>query len=662
MASWKKRKKYDVEVIETTGEKIERKRIRLTKFLKRELIFTIVSILMVTTLIIGGSYAIFTNIQKAEKYNIVKTGTLQIAYDDTSSGLGNIINLNGAFPESDSEGQKREPYRFKITNTGSLTVQYKVKILDDINMIEEDDCEDNLLEKSKIKYSINGGTPVILDTMKEDYIVITGSLGPSKSAIYEVRMWIDDTAGNEVLGTHYHGKIVVEGIQGEGEPNVPKMDDAMIAVTYSEDQAAWVKASEKGNWYNYEEGRWANAVTVSSITRNSYKKAKVGTVINMDDIETMWVWIPRYSYTIGSMDGTSYYGKQEEYLESTPTKELPGEIDVKFVSPSTKEDGDAQYIVSEGISGWRTPDAFTFGDEELSGIWVGKFETSSSNPSATDGGGNVTTLDAMIKPNVTSWRGIQAANLAEVGRNVTKAGNRYGLGTTLDSHAMKNAEWASVAYLSQSKYGKLGNTAYTGANKEIYQNKSNQYITGCSYGAPSNGSTGCSYGAYGNPNDNSDYSYGCQYTYNALGSGTGASTTGTIYGIYDMSGGSWELLMANNNKYSGKNRELNSGYTGILFDQNTFVGKDWLEDKYYDFYSSNDVVLTCNEKPCYSHGLFEVAEWYENTYLIGGSSYPWMTRGGAFSTGIITTGIFQNNVHSGNGANNISFRLVLSAN
>ena len=129
----------------------------------------------------------------------------------------------------------------------------------------------------------------------------------------------------------------------------------------------------------------------------------------MDDIETMWVWIPRYSYSIGSEDGTNYYGKQGDYLDSSPTQVLPGEIDIKFVSTNTKDRGTARYVVSDGIqdNNYYTPDAFTFGDEELSGIWVGKFETSSSNPSAEYGGGNTTELDAMIKPNVTSWRYIK---------------------------------------------------------------------------------------------------------------------------------------------------------------------------------------------------------------------------------------------------------------
>jgi len=214
MAIWKNKTRHNIELIETEGEKIERKKLRLTKFLKREMIFTAISVLCVTILILGGSYAIFTNIEKASNYNVLVSGDLQIAYDDTSSGLGNIINLNGAYPESDTDGLKREPYKFKITNTGNQVVEYRIKMIDDLSMIEEDGCEEKLLSKNVIKYSINGGSPSLLSS-SVDGSVEGGSLGAGESVIYTVHMWIDENATNEVLGKHYHGKIVVEGLQGE---------------------------------------------------------------------------------------------------------------------------------------------------------------------------------------------------------------------------------------------------------------------------------------------------------------------------------------------------------------------------------------------------------------------------------------------------------------
>ena len=314
---------------------------------------------------------------------------------------------------------------------------------------------------------------------------------------------------------------------------------------------------------------------------------------------------------------------------STPTQALPGEIDVKFVSTSVKDRGTAKYIVDDGIqdNSWYTPDAFTFGDEELSGIWVGKFETSSSNPDATYGGGNTTSLDTMIKPNVTSWRNINVSNAFNVSLKMNDEGNRYWFSSDVDTHMMKNSEWAVVAYLSQSKYGKLGNRDYSGANKEIYQNKSNSFITGCSYGSPSNGNT----------------DYGCQYTYDVEINGTGASTTGTIYGVYDMSGGSWEYVMGNYNDVAGQ-----SGFTSMP------------EAKYYDRYTSDIASTACHGNQCISHALSETVGWYNDYHVMVNEERPWMLRGGSYPN-LESVGIF-NYDHtglSGNSSNNITFRLIL---
>ena len=493
--------------------------------------------------------------------------------------------------------------------------------------------------------SYNGENDILSN---EDGMVIE----QGASRIYRITITNTTNREQEVtfgsIGGLYNKKLTFPGDKRRIEILEPILDENMIRVIYNETTSTWEKAGSK-NWYDYDTGKWANAVTVTGASRSKYQSATSGTAIPMDDIETMWVWIPRYSYTIGSEDGISYYGKKGEYLSGVPTQALPGEIDIRFIPKSAKETGSGKYKIAEGVKNWRTPDGFTFGVEELSGIWVGKFETSSSGPTTTNGGGNVTNLDAMIKPNVTSWRGIQVANIAEVGRNVTKNGNRYGFSTNkLDSHAMKNSEWALASYLSQSRYGKLGNKNYSGANKEIYQNKSNEFITGCSYGVPSNGNT----------------DYGCQYTYEKSPKGTGASTTGTIYGIYDMSGGAWEYMMGDyapgGEKHSGMSTANHSGYTGLLGDGSTYTGKSWLEDKYYDFYTSDSPLTACKGKVCISQALNEIVGWYgDYTYMVTAQN-PWSVRGG-HCTDSSLAGVFYCSHINGSDYGNISFRLVLSA-
>ena len=517
-------------------------------------------------------------------------------------------------------------------DTGSIAADYEIFIEDDQDMINQEGCSNNQLSKDYIRYKLDTGNPANLSSIAgSNYRIATGTLDAGSSVSYTLYVWIREGVGNDVLNKHYHGKIVVEGENVTREENAPELDSGMIAVTYN--GSRWVKADANSkDWYDYSEQRWANAVTVTSASRSTYQSASVGTEISMDDIETMWVWIPRYSYTIGSEDGTNYYGKQGEFLDTTPTQELPGEIDIRFVDTSTKDRGTAKYIVSNGIedNSWYTPDAFTFGDTELSGIWVGKFETSSSNPNATDGGGNTTELDAMIKPNVTSWRNINVSNAFAVAQKMNDSGNRYGLTTTADTHMMKSSEWAVVAYLSQSRYGKLGNTNFNGANKEVYQNKSDSFITGCSYGSPSNANT----------------DYECQYTYDVEINGTGASTTGTIYGVYDMSGGSWEYVMGNYNDILG-----NSGFSSMP------------EAKYYNKYTASEINTACNGGECISQGLSEVAGWYNDYHTMIGDTSPWLLHGGSRSDNT-SAGVFHFGTtnYRGGAYSGHSFRLVISIN
>ncbi len=574
-------------------------------------------------LIVGGfSYALFTsNTERKGSLNIV---TGEIAATIESDGLDNKHSMIIKSGES-----KEIVITLKNENGRDAKFNFWYEVADGVNVSYDSTKDEPMGEEGEVIR--NNGVKTyrlkIANNTDKDEVIIFGSNG----GLYNKEL------------TFPSGKKIVEGI-------VPIVDTEanMIKVVWNESSSTWVKA-DNNNWYDYDFGKWANAVTVTSATRSKYQSATSGTAIPMNDIETMWVYIPRYSYTIGSQDGENYYGKKGVYLSSAPTQALPGEIDVKFIKKSEKELGSAQYKVAEKRSGWRTPDGFTFGTEEISGIWVGKFETSSSTPTATQGGGNVTNLDAMIKPNVTSWRGIKVANMAEVGINMTKNNNRYGFNSkVMDSHAMKDSEWALASYLSQSKYGKLGNRDYNGSNKEIYQNKSDGFITGCSYGTPSNG--------------NKDF--GCQYTYEKSPEGTGASTTGTIYGIYDMSGGAWEYTMGDyapgGEKHSGVNTTYHSGYTGLLQDGTKITGKSFLEDKYYDFYSSSDPLTACNGKVCTTHALNETAEWYGDYASLVVVQYPWSVRGGIFRNDSIA-GVFYYSRLAGNHDGSVSFRLVLSA-
>mgnify|MGYP002645476428 CR=1 FL=1 len=603
---------------------------------KRKNIILILVVVLLTLLIIGISYAWLRTVVEGNKNIQITVGEISIVLDDAST---NGINLVDAIPTYDSVGKTNEPYTFSLANESKIDLYYTLSLVDDEEALSSCSTTDGsackLLDPRDIRYELKLGNKTFTGSLSDSSIINYGVIGVDEIINGELRVWLNINATNEAMGKVFLGKLKafatqqIEGFdfqQGNDKINVPEMDNNMIAVKH--DGYNWVKTDVENGWYNYRMGIWANAITVKSSKLAEYQSAPVGTEINMDDVETMWVWIPRYSYTIASENGTVYYGKKGVYLSNSPTKTLPGEIDVKFVDKNTKDRGTAKYLATDVPNNWYTPDAFTFGNEELSGIWVGKFETSSSDPSIGNGGGNTTSLDPMIKPNVTSWRRISVSSIYQVGLKLSAVGNRYGFSENMNSHAMRNDEWGAVAYLSQSRYGKLGNENFKGANKEVYQNKSNSYITGCSYGAPSNGNT----------------DYGCQYTYDANINGTGASTTGTIYGVYDMSGGAWEYVMGNYNDVSG-----NSGFSNPLT----------IDSKYYNKYTNTDVSIACNGSECLSHGLSETSGWYNDSHsMVMIEGWPWLVRGGVYS--VDDAGVFGFYVAVGGAGVNSSFRLVMS--
>ncbi len=462
-------------------------------------------------------------------------------------------------------------------------------------------------------------------------------------------------------------------------PDPPELNGDMIPVYYeatSDITGTWKKAdvnNENNNWYDYSNQKWANAVTVTGTKRNYYKnEAPVGTDISMDDINTMWVWIPRYSYTIKSENGTEYYGKAS-FGNEKPTQALPGEIDVKFISKVT-ETGSAQYT-GDIPTNWRTNEAFDFGGEKKSGIWVGKFETTGSLSSNGQACVNETcdVSNITIKPGVASLRNQSVSSFFYAARSMQLHDtNMFGFAEEKgDLHMMKNDEWGAVAYLSQSKFGKYGNSNYKGKYKEIYQNKSSDFISGSSSGTISQSDTISTLYAY---NDMTNLGDGQGQA------GPGASTTGNIYGIYDMSGGTWEHVMGVLAYYeepypplSGNTTVSNSGFSGKIYQNNTYVEFknnvpiSFPEEKYYNLYKvsitkenmpTNSFLTNsnkaCNEWTCYGQALSETLGWYGDHTGFSYRSQPWLLRSGYYDydsdAGIFGSGATPGNTYTYGGS------------
>ena len=255
-----KRKK--IKITKENRNEFNFKEVALTKMAKRQLLITLFSILGVTIISLGSAYAIFTSVSKSADYNVIKVGTLNIDFGDSTS----TINLNGNYPMTDEEGLQLAPYKFTITNTGTLTADYEVFIQDDTNMISEDNCEGNQLNKDYIRYKLDEGTPTNLSSIAgSNYRIATGTLAPEESVTYTLYVWIREGVGNDVLNKHYHGKIVVNGLNSQGDP----VSDVVLenlgdkGSTFDDGTDTFITGEDPNNYIWYSGKLW-RAVSVNN--------------------------------------------------------------------------------------------------------------------------------------------------------------------------------------------------------------------------------------------------------------------------------------------------------------------------------------------------------------------------------------------------------------
>ena len=369
--------------------------------------------------------------------------------------------------------------------------------------------------------------------------------------------------------------------------NKPVLLDNMVAIKYENEK--WLVANTSQKWYDYDAKEWANAVVLNSgITKN------IGDEVTEEDVALWYVWIPRYKYTI--FNGNN--GSASAQLINVTFES--GTARTGTVTCSDNADGsETCSTITNGTSTYTHP-AFKFGNTELTGFWVGKFEVSGSTSAIT------------VKPNVTSLSDQTVSSFFTAIQNVKTT---YGINNA-DSHMMKNMEWGAVAYLKQSKYG-LGTT-------DIAANTNSNLYTG------------------GGTSD-------------AYKTNVAQSTTGNIYGVYDMSGGADEYVMGNMKNTSNEFYSSMAGFTTAP------------DAKYYDSYKY-DTNETSHARGKLGDATKETLAtfgntsggWYSDYVSFPYFSESWFLRGGNYGSGT-NAGVFYFYNYYGSGFSYGSARAVLSA-
>ncbi len=452
-------------------------------------------------------------------------------------------------------------------------------------------------------------------------------------------------------------------------PNEPAMATGMTAIVWDGtlaqpgneieiDSITW--KDENGNsyvWYDYNSGDgitdtrnsiWANAKTAGG----SY-----------------FVWIPRFAYKITYFEDANkttikgYHknsiSKGIEYFESdgTTVATNPDDvrtkyvtIDILFLNGTSNTQYKEKNLVTNVVNIKTLPEEYIVHPAfqrvetsslnnslgkwgtELTGIWVAKFEASRSDATFAEGG---TSDSIMVVPNVKSCTEISISDAYDYCSDMNIA---------LSSHLMKSSEWGAVAYLTHSAYGRNGN--------EVSSNRYEGYVTG---GGGTTSSYTCTESTFENT-----YAFDANDTNNGK-AGMYASTTGNIYGIFDMAGGTAEYVATYLNNSDSNIRTNGQSLTQTISTYFREVYSVASTDAPINNYRKNGA-----DDGIYGNAIYETSTGYLGAYGINSDitnypseSTPFFVRGGAVSDGT-GTGIFAFDDSNGEGDISNGFRPVLA--
>ena len=624
------------------------------------------------------------------------------------------------------------PNQYEISSNGStvtitgnnLASAYRVWIdINDNNSYDANEECTNLNVTSDSQLTCNAPTDQTIPT-----------LGTGTHTVYVQTQ--AEKLGEIENGFTYTKSSVCRNADDESDCQVD-IDDNMIPVTYDEERQVWIALNEQqinsltGIWYDYGAKKWANAVTVKN--PDSYRESKD---VDESDILGYWVYIPRYSYEVmrpNAVDRVVDDDMAEEeggfnihFETADDTKKIPAptcntdNVWVNGTPTSSAGPTNANILakdyrtgcwpnnrtyhkqtiaeagsITDNTTTWATHPAFSWGTEEtgyteLNGIWVGKFETTGKINAPTVKPNQHANISEYIGEFYTAAKSIGVNDSNNTGGNtisgITQNGHHL---ATATSHVLKNSEWGAVAYLSASKYGAgvngtQPNTASPSGVSDADGQSSSYGITGC--GPKSDGSTSTNSYTPDEPINSTTLESpticgDAAHVYNGS-IGVLTSTTNTVYGIYDMSGGAYEYVMGNLTGYDDQSETSSSTYMrtqakppyvdlykesqGFDYSSSDDTNPAWSTSTSANYYN-NDV---CTWETCGGHALHETKQyqsvssysqsWGSDSSYFVNSSIRWFLRGGGANNGS-GAGLFYSHYVSGSGNSSYGFRSALLA-
>ena len=195
----------------------------------------LLTLLGVTSIVIGTTFAIYENTINTNKNHIIKTGIVNFTLTESTNGLV-LDNLQEL---TDYEGMAQETfYEFTIKNTGNTITDYEISLVDKPNS----SYTGTILNEKYIKVGLlkNNSKEIIVNLKDVNRLIDKVTLDVDKSANYKLRLWLDlkditDEEKEALVGQKIFLALKINGIQNM--ENITIATDKLIALTNNKDNS-----------------------------------------------------------------------------------------------------------------------------------------------------------------------------------------------------------------------------------------------------------------------------------------------------------------------------------------------------------------------------------------------------------------------------------------
>ena len=195
----------------------------------------LLTLLGVTSIVIGTTFAIYENTINTNKNHIIKTGVVNFTLTESTNGLV-LDNLQEL---TDYEGMAQETfYEFTIKNTGNTITDYEISLVDKPNS----SYTGTILNEKYIKVGLlkNNSEEIIVNLKEVNRLIDKVTLDVDKSVNYKLRLWLDlkditDEEKEALVGQKIFLALKINGIQNM--ENITIATDKLIALTNNKDNS-----------------------------------------------------------------------------------------------------------------------------------------------------------------------------------------------------------------------------------------------------------------------------------------------------------------------------------------------------------------------------------------------------------------------------------------